>query len=291
MSSSRNLLDLYEAKIGCRYIGPTATDWERKRRKRDRQNIGRLNRRGIQTVEDLIAALPDLSVKTIEWAADTLWFLKVKRAAPVLWKLMERPVLRRTCAIAIGLLDVKPFKRKFVALGDRELARSEPNIEELHTVLFGLRYAESAEAAEVLVSIFERTEFPGWLRGDVADTLGGTHLAHDRRTKFFQRAVKAAIAGLDDDIHMQFWSMYLLASLACRDGDRPLGRANDLFHPALPRLRQIARNDSRLSPGLWWPMLAEAEDAIGCIETGRWPQPDAADRWSHNTTRGEWNRP
>ena len=291
MSGSKNLADLYEATIGFQLSAPTANEWLRKQRTYDRQMLSRLKHRGIQTVGDLIAALPDQSIKTIEWAARILWVSKVKPAAPVLWQLMERPKLKLTCASAIGLLDAKVFLRKFEVLGQRELDRSAPRVEELHAIVLGLRYAESVEAANVLVSIFERTEFPGWLRGDAADHLGTFFLVRDRRTKFFTRTVDAAIAGLDDDIYMQFGSMYVLASLACRYGDRPLGKSNDSLQRALPRLRDIAQHDSRLSPGYWWPMSAEAEDAIGCIETGKWPQPDAAERWSPSEERGEWNRP
>ena len=59
---------------------------------------------------------------------------------------------------------------------------------------------------------------------------------------------------------------------------------------ALPHLRHIVVNDKRLSPGFWWPMSAEAEDIIGCIKFGKWPQPDAAERWIGNKVRGECNR-
>jgi hypothetical protein len=37
-------------------------------------------------------------------------------------------------------------------------------------------------------------------------------------------------------------------------------------------------------------MAAEAEDVIGCIQFGAWPDPDAAERWLGNTARGERNR-
>lgn len=290
MNGSQELLDLYEKTIGSVYSGPLATEWQKKKRKRDRQRISRLRRLEIETVDELITALPDQSVKTIEWAAELLRALKVKKAAPVLWRLMRRPELKLSCATALGLLDSKTFQRKFAALGKRELVCADPCVEELHAVVLGLRYADSPEEVDVLVSIFERYDLPGWLRGDAADHLGTCYPARDRRTRLFQRVVESAIAGLDDDISMQFGSMYVLASFACRS-DPGRGQSNRGFHIALPRLREIAKHDTRLSPGFWWPMSAEAEDAIGCIETGSWPEPDAADRWSHNTKRGEWDRP
>lgn len=288
---ARNLLDLYEATFGSTGSGRSATVWQRKQRERDRRTIRRLRVRGVVTVDDLITALPNQPTKTIEWAAHQLWSMKVKKAAPVLWRLMRRPELKVTCSTALGLLDSKTFHRKFAVLGKRELQNPTPCVEELHAVVLGLRYAETMDAVDVLVSIFERSELPGWLRGDAADHLGLCVAVHDRRTRLFRRVVDAATAGLDGDIYMQFESMYLLASVACRDGTRRLGQANRMFHSALPRLHEIAKCDSRLSPGFWWPMSAEAEDAIGCIETGSWPQPEAAERWSHNSKRGIWNRP
>ena len=291
MNGSQELLDLYEKTIGSVYSGPLATEWQKKQRKRDRQRISQLRRFGIETVDELITALPVQSIKTIEWAAGLLWWLKVKKAAPVLWRLMRRPELKLICATAIGLLDSKTFQRKFAALGKRELVCADPCVEKLHAVVLGLRYADTPEAVEVLVSIFERNDLPDWLRGDAADHLGTCYPARDRRTRLFQRTVNAAIAGLDDDIYMRFGSMYVLASFAWRSGAVRRSQTNRVFELALPRLREIAKHDTRLSPGFWWPMSAEAEDAIGCIETGSWPEPDAADRWSHNTKRGEWDRP
>jgi hypothetical protein len=290
MNGSQDLLELYEKTIGSAYSGPLATEWQKKQRKRDRQAISRLRRLGIETVDGLITALPGQSIKTIEWAAELLRALKVKKAAPVLWRLMRRPELKLICAAALGLLDVKKFQRKFAALGKRELGRTDPCVKEVHAVVLGLTYADTPEAVDVLVSIFERNDLPGWLRGDAADHLGTCYPARDRRTRLFQRVVNAAIAGLDDDISMQFGSMYVLGSFACHS-EPGRGQSNRMFHLALPRLREIAKHDTRLSPGFWWPMSAEAEDAIGCIETGSWPEPDAADRWSHNTKRGEWDRP
>jgi hypothetical protein len=71
--------------------------------------------------------------------------------------------------------------------------------------------------------------------------------------------------------------MYVIGSLCSVFGAR---RTIDrTLRSALPALRRIARHDHRLSPGFWWPMSAEAEDVIECIEQGVWPEPDAATSW------------
>jgi hypothetical protein len=76
--------------------------------------------------------------------------------------------------------------------------------------------------------------------------------------------------------------MYLICVLSSR-GARPRSAG---FQRGLSALRKIAANDHRLAPGFWWTMSAEAEDAIGCIKTGRWPDPDAAERTTRKRRGG-----
>jgi hypothetical protein len=106
----------------------------------------------------------------------------------------------------------------------------------------------------------------------------------DRRTRLHRRCRDAALKGLNEqNIEVKFWSMYALMSLAnCWQR----GPGNDTLRTAVPTLRNIAAADHRLAPGYWWPMSAEAEDAIHCLESGCWPDPDAADRWLGNKERG-----
>ena len=158
-------------------------------------------------------------------------------------------------------------------------------------MVHGLGSPEERRAAEVLATIFERTDLPGWLRDVAVDKLGCCAFVRDCRTRLFRRCRDAAIRGLEEDsIHVQFGSMYLIGSL-CSDyaPDRQHSRP-DGCESALPRLRKIAANDHRLSPGYWWPMSAEAKDVIYCIKRRQWPSLDAADRWLGNTERGEWIR-
>jgi hypothetical protein len=78
--------------------------------------------------------------------------------------------------------------------------------------------------------------------------------------------------------------MYVIGSLCNVSGSR---RSVDAaLRSALPKLREFAKHDDRLAPGFWWPVSAEAEDVIGCIENGIWPDPDAAERWQGSSSRG-----
>jgi hypothetical protein len=153
-------------------------------------------------------------------------------------------------------------------------------------MVVALALTDDKDVTALLVHIFERKDLPGWLRSDAADKLGYCTLVGDRRTTYFRRCRQTALEGLlDASIEMQFWSMYLLGTMCCfREEDPSSNRRH--FHAALPRLRAIATSDHRLAPGYWWPMSAEAEDVIGCIEQGSWPDPDAAERWAGNPERG-----
>ena len=192
---------------------------------------------------------------------------------------------------ASTLYFLKPdgkVKQFFVGIGRRELASHKPDAHWLEAVVHGLGSSNDQCAVEVLVTIFERADLPGKLRGDAADKLGCCAFVSDRRTRLFGRCRDAAIRGLaDDSIYVQFGSMYLIGAMCShRTARRPSESAD--FDAVLPRLRKFGRHDNRLAPGFWWPMSAEAEDVILCIKDGHWPNPDAGDRWSGNTARGEW---
>ena len=143
----------------------------------------------------------------------------------------------------------------------------------------------------VLVEIFERTDLPGWLRGDAGDKLGCGHSkVTDRRTTLFRRCRDAALCGLkEDDIDVQFWSMYVIWQLV---GDHKERRTPGFagLDAALPDLRRIAAEDHRLAPGFWWPMSGEAEDVLHVFEHGQSPEVDAGERWTDTSKRGVWNR-
>lgn len=293
MKLTKSLREAYEQSVGnvLRNMCDGSSDWTRRKLASDRRQLTKLERTGVRTFGELLSSLPTLTPQSIDWAIRILQHLKVKQAAPVLWQLMARPKLRLQCAHALGGFAVKRFELKFAKIGRQELQKPYPDIKQLEAVVAGLRFADTPEATDVMVSIFERSDIPGWLRGEVGDAIPSIGDVGNRRSKSFKRVVEAAISGLDDpDINMQFWSMYALASLACHYKRNAKPSHNAIFQPALPKLRLIAANDSRLAPGYWWPMSAEADDAIGCIATGNWPQPDAGERWPSTGPRGEWRR-
>ena len=218
--------------------------------------------------------------------------LGINLAIPVLIKLTAEKAVRLDCAVALGLLKTTGKAPAFFQeIGLRELSADHPDRHWLEAVVYGLQGCADRCSAELLATIFARTDLPGWLRGEAGDKLGLQRLIHDHRSQLYRRTRDAAIRGLDDaSIDVQFWSMYVLGSIAPRKGILRSRTTPEVFLGALAKLRKIAETDHRLAPGYWWPMSAEAEDVIVCIEQGHWPEQDAADRWKGNKMRGEMNR-
>ena len=244
------------------------------------QKLRRLGKQGILTAADLLERLPGLSLSLKQFGIELISLLEIRRGIPVLLDLMLVPDVRISCAAAIQILrHDKKVTQRFLSIGQRELSSTTSDPLWLDAVILVLGHSDDPGAAEVLVTIFERTDLPGWLRGNAADKLGCCDLACDRRTRLFRRCRTAALRGLaDSSIDVQFWSMYVIGSL-CSDGIWSHRSRLTGFESALPRLREFAAHDHRLSPGYWWPMSAEAEDVIECIKTGHWPMRDAGVRW------------
>ena len=256
--------------------------------------LDQLNKRGVRSIADLLRRFPQLAPSLKHRGIDLICLLRIRRAIPVLLELMLHEKsdrgLRVACADALYRLRAgNKVTKIFVDIGNRELGSSNPDRHWLEAVILGLGNPDDPAAVELLVKIFERSDLPGWLRGDAADKLGCVGLVHDRRRTLFHRCRETALRGLtDDSIEVQFWSMYLISQLCSGWASRQRLKFKD-FESALPKLRRIALNDHRLSPGFWWPMSAEAEDTIGSI-TGQRPDLEAAERWPGNTARGESNR-
>ena len=281
----RKLSELYDDFVGRRSEESRSNCRELDRR--NRRLITRLTASGVTTANELIAALAQLPPKLKEFG---IWWCQVTRPknaeVTLLQMLDDDPRYRLSCASALAMIGGRRSVRKFLRIGRDELASSLPDSKWLAAVIEGFKLLSnpSYEAEEVLLTIYERTDLPGWLRGEAADALGCCTQICDRRTSFFRRAWTTALSGIDDpDIDVKFWSMYIIMQLA-QNPNRT--RANAMFSAALPQLRTIAATDHRLAPGYWWPMSAEAEDAITVIESGISPEKDAADRWQGNHERG-----
>lgn len=266
-----------ESRVSC-------TDFDRK----NAQCVARLATRGVTILSELIAALPDLPPKLKDFGIWWLTVTRTRRAESILLQMLhDDPPIRLSCASALAWIRGSRSVREFLRIGQAQLASPSPDEKWLEAVIRGLKLgpSTSSEAEDVLLSIYERTDLPGWLRGDAGDALGCCSQLRDRRTNFFRRAWATALKGLDDtDIEVQFWSMYVIMQLAQNGYSNP-NRSNACFAAALSRLREIAATDHRLAPGYWWPMSAEAEDAIDVIEIGNGREDDASYRWLGNTER------
>lgn len=283
--ADRKLAELYGDFVGRRSEESRSHCKEFDREKR--RHIGRLTARGVTTVNELIAVLPQLPPKLKEFG---IWWFQVTRLrsaeGTLLRMLHDDPPYRQWCASALAGIGGRRSIRQFIRIGRTQLTSKSPDRNWLAAVIQGIKCFRnpSREAGEMLLTIYERTDLPGWLRGDAADALGCCGQLFDRRTSFFRRAWAAARNGIGDaDIEVKFWSMYVIMQLAQNSNRK---RSNVLFTAALPRLREIAATDHRLAPGYWWPMSAEAEDAIAVIETGNGRENDAAVRWQGNRERG-----
>jgi hypothetical protein len=157
-----------------------------------------------------------------DFGIELTWLLKIRQAVPVLVDVMLDPKSDRSVRIscALALYFLKPGSKVtqlFVRIGNRELKSDRPDNDWLEAVIHGLGSPDDPQAVELLVSIFERIDLPGSVRGDAADKLGCVGLVKDRRSALFRRCRDASLRGLNEpSIHVQFWSMYLMGSL-CSD--------------------------------------------------------------------------
>ena len=255
--------------------------------RRSARQIKRLALHGVTTTQELVDALPRLPPGLRDFGIWWVSRVRARGAEGVLLQLLhDEPKYRLSCAAALSSIGGRRATREFMQIGETQLAMPRPDFDWLDVVIKGLRFPECPGAEEILLTIFERTDLPGWLRGNTGDALSWCPQLQDRRTSFFRRAWKSAMEGIFDmEIEIQFWSMYVVAILALNNSSQSM-RSNHRFRPALARLREIQANDHRLAPGFWWPMSAEAEDVICVINTGHWPEHDAGDRWHGSTTRG-----
>jgi hypothetical protein len=283
--SDPKLADLHEQLVAKR--SPAEQAQHEKADRDTSKHIRQLARRGILSVSQLINSLPTLPQRLKDAA---MWFLyeHSSRASKsrLLAMLHKNPSVLLDCAFILGMMRSRGIERMFVRIAKDQLAAAALDRQRLEAAIDGLKSADDSEAIEVLATIFERTDLPGWLRDKAGDALGCGLYELDRRTRLFRRIWTAALQGLDEpSIHVQFGSMWVIAQLACCYSPYR-NRSNSCFKPALPRLREIAAKDKRLIPGYWWPMCEEAKDVIKVIKTGSWFENDASERCLGNTERG-----
>jgi hypothetical protein len=261
--------------------------------RRDRsRNLARLKATGITTAAHLVQRLLALSPSLKGFGIELVDLCGIHRACPVLIELISDARFRLQCADVLSRLNSRGKATEFfLKTARRELESDKPDKSWLEAVILGVRDLDDPRAEELLVEIFERPGLPGWLRGDAGDKLGFCAQVLDRWTVLYRRCRAAARRGLDDDsIDVQFWSMYVIGSLVSNRPSATRHGSDREWQSVLPKLRRIAKRDHRFAPGYWWPMSVEAADVIACIETGGWPNPDAAERFPYSGKRGPSRR-
>jgi HEAT repeat protein len=130
-----------------------------------------------------------------------------------------------------------------------------PNRQAAVYALAWLRGKDNHETLEALLNIFnDLTEHPA-VRGQAIEGFG-IQLVNKRR-KVWARIETAILQGLDDEsVEVRFWACYAAGTLRMKS--------------ALPRLQQLARDDSAYYPN-WWCVSEEAADATEWI-LGRTPE-------------------
>jgi hypothetical protein len=276
-AANMEMLDDYR-----RFVGERSDEERTRCSEFDSKNLAKLRRlakSGITTYDELIRALPSLPLKTRHFAAWLLGTQEVSRAAPALLQLvLANDAARGAAAVAIRRLENRKAIRAVARRAQFELRQERPSIELIESAVWCLKSAPGKDASETLLEIYEREDLPARIRGDAADALTWDLDRIDRRSRDYRRRVAAALKALQSEsAELRFWTMFLIAQLACartRSGRRP--RAGDLAK-ALPALRRIAREERAVYSNLW-PYSEEAKDAIYCIEHGAWPSPDACER-------------
>jgi len=118
-----------------------------------------------------------------------------------------------------------------------------------------LRGKDNAETLEALLHIFNDVTEHAAVRGEAIEGFGIQALT--KRRKVWPRIEKAILQGLEDEsVEVRFWACYAAGTLRMKR--------------ALPRLQQLARDDSAFYPN-WWCVSEEAADAIELI-LGRQPE-------------------
>jgi hypothetical protein len=138
-----------------------------------------LKRQRVITVGKLVERIPQLSVELKELAIEIINIMNIRQAIPALLELTADKSVRVFCAERLGWMKSgrKQVVQYFIGIGHRELVSPNPDIDWLHAVLYGLAHANDPCAAEVLLSVFERLDLPGWLRGEAADKVGHSFAA------------------------------------------------------------------------------------------------------------------
>jgi len=153
------------------------------------RTIRRLSKRDVLTVRELIEQLPGFPLTLQNDALDLISRFDIHQATSVLLSLLPKKLI---CLAVSSALSLLPKSRRivstFVNIGQSELAANQPDLRLLWAVVLGLGVTDDLQATEIMLTIFERQDLPGWLRGDAGDKLGCHGLVHDQRNNLHRRS-------------------------------------------------------------------------------------------------------
>jgi hypothetical protein len=225
---------------------------------REGRSLKALERRGIHTRAELVAALPALRGAAFGHAAHLAGLLGIRAAVRHLRNALADPRRRDSAVTALAELGDRVSWHRWLAEARHEIETystraSRTNWSSTLTVLehsFNAAF-DSSETAEFLVNAFELADLPSWLRCEVADKVHFQSSVKDRRTQYHRRTVQAALSGMaSDDPELRFGSIFVIAQLASSANERHKRRLGRLAAARVP-LQRIASQDCRLSPGFW----------------------------------------
>jgi HEAT repeat protein len=122
---------------------------------------------------------------------------------------------------------------------------------------YALRGYQGREACLALAEKVADKREDEEVRGCAAESLGEVACMEKKGTRLYEHSGKVLLNALKDpSCVLLFWAAFAISSMG--------------YRKALPELRNLARSDRRLVPGLWY-VHEEARDTIACLE-GRMPR-------------------
>ncbi len=123
--------------------------------------LRQLRERRIQTLNQLLDALPKLPRKLKDFGISLVQALKAKQAVPVLLRMLADDVDGRlSCGCALNAIGGKRVEKSLVQIARRELNSAVPNRFVLEAVIHGLKYSCGDAGEDVLVTILSEPISP-----------------------------------------------------------------------------------------------------------------------------------
>lgn len=211
-----------------------------------------LSRYGIRSFKQLGKRLDQLPIRVRRKVPWMLQHAHKKSAVPILLRLLADPRLQGN---AIGPLESHGSTQ--AVRGVIRILQSTNNPQIREDTVQSLSSMFHPPAHDALMTIASDVNEPVFVRTHAIEGIGNLYVSASPRTRPFKDAEQLVMRLLKDDAApIRFWACFAAGSMRSKR--------------ALPLLRKLARNDRAICPG-WWRISEEANDAIHCVETGRWP--------------------